>query len=206
MSLSLPAMKRGWMPARVFSLGTEFPLGLFHAWTWAELEMTCLVYPRPALAGRPPPPAHGGGGHVSGSQPGLDEFAGLRAYQRGDSPRSIHWKSLPKLRTPMVKQFLETLDEELWLDWNDLPDLDTEARLSQLTRWVIEADGGHRLFGLRLPDQTIEPGAGEDHRHACLKALALFDVPPPVPSPVINGGGENPPPPARGGRLGGGRA
>ena len=174
MMLSLPAPRRGWLPARVFSLGTDFPLGLFHAWTWAELDMTCLVYPRPAPPGRTPPATHGGDGHTSGQPPGLDEFAGLRGYQRGDSPRSIHWKSLPKLRAPMVKQFLETMDEELWLDWNELPDLDTEARLSQLTRWVLDADGAHRHYGLRLPEQTIEPGSGEDHRNLCLKTLALF--------------------------------
>ncbi|MEK6805148.1 MAG: DUF58 domain-containing protein [Pseudomonadota bacterium] len=176
MMLSLPARERGWMPARVFSVGTDFPLGLFHAWTWAELEMMCLVYPRPAPPGRVPPGAHGGDGHTSGKQPGLDEFAGLRSYQRGDSPRSIHWKSLPKLHAPMVKQFLETIDEELWLDWNDLPDLEPEARLSQLTRWVLEADGTHRHYGLRLPDQTIEPNSGEDHRNLCLKTLALFQA------------------------------
>ncbi len=174
MTLSLPARQRGFLPARVFSLGTDFPLGLFHAWTWAELDMSCLVYPRPAAPGRKPPAAQGGDGHAAGNQSGLDEFAGLRTYQRGDSPRSIHWKSLPKLRAPMVKQFLETLDEELWLDWNDLADLDTEARLSQLTRWVLEADGAHRYYGLRLPGLTVAPNNGEDHRHACLKELALF--------------------------------
>ena len=74
----------------------------------------------------------------------------------------------------MVKQFVETREREYWLDWNDLPDLDTEARLSQLTRWVLDAHGASRHYGLRLPGLTIEPASGEDHRESCLRALALF--------------------------------
>ncbi|MGH8456407.1 MAG: DUF58 domain-containing protein, partial [Stenotrophobium sp.] len=134
--LAQPAVKRGWLPAGIFSVSTEFPLGLFHAWTWAELDTACLVYPRPAPPGLQPPATAGSGGHTTGGRHGQDEFAGLRSYQRGDTARSIHWKSLPKLRTPMVKQFSETLEQSLWLDWNSLGALDTEARLSQLTRWV----------------------------------------------------------------------
>jgi hypothetical protein len=38
----------------------------------------------------------------------------------------------------------------LWLDWAQLPGLDTEARLSQLTRWVLEADRLGLGYGLNL--------------------------------------------------------
>ena len=173
LKLPVAAGKRGWLPARVFAVSTEFPLGMFHAWTWLELEMSCLVYPKPAAAGREPPPARGTGGQLAGSRPGLDEFAGLRNYQRGDTPRAIHWKSFPKLRKPMVKQFQETMDREFWLDWNELSELDGEARLSQLTRWVLEAEAKHLSYGLRLPGSRIAPSRGPSHQHACLKALAL---------------------------------
>ena len=177
LKLPLAATQRGWLPARVFAVSTEFPLGMFHAWTWLELEMSCLVYPRPAAPGREPPPARGAGGQLAGSRPGLDEFAGLRGYQRGDSARSIHWKSFPKLQRPMVKQFQETLDREFWLDWSELPELDAEARLSQLTRWVLEAEAQHLSYGLRLPGTRIAPSRGATHQHACLRALALHEAP-----------------------------
>ena len=176
LKLTRPASKRGWQPAGVYSLFTEFPLGLFHAWTWAELDMACLVYPRPAEPGLAPPAVAGTGGHASGGRSGQDEFAGLRNYQRGDTARSIHWKSLPKLQAPMVKQFTETLDRELWLDWNSLSHLDTEERLSQLTRWVLEVEVQGLAYGLRLPNVVLEPGRGETHQHQCLKQLALFDL------------------------------
>ena len=172
--LTRAAPQRGWLQSGVFSLYTEFPLGLFHAWTWAELDSVCLVYPRPAAAGLPPPATAGVGGHASGGRSGQDEFAGLRNYQRGDTARMIHWKSLPKLPSPMVKQFNETVDRELWLDWNVLPELDAEARLSQLTRWVLDVEIEGLAYGLRLPGAVLAPSRGEVHQHQCLKLLALY--------------------------------
>ena len=136
--------------------------------------MACLIYPRPAAAGLEPPASAGSGGHSTGGRKGQDEFAGLRNYQHGDTPRSIHWKSLPKLQTPMVKQFTETLEKELWLEWDALSGLDAEARLSQLTRWVLDLEADNIAYGLRMPNTVIAPSRGEVHQHQCLKTLALF--------------------------------
>ncbi|PPE72409.1 DUF58 domain-containing protein [Solimonas fluminis] len=173
--IALPAERRGWLPARVFSLSTEFPLGLFHAWTWAELDMACLVYPKPATAGRMPPSASGAIGQMPSNIAGQDEFAGLRNYHRGDPMKSVHWKSLPKSPgAPMVKQFTELLDQELWLEWDSLGDLDPESRLSQLTRWVLDMEDRQHAYGLRLPGIELKPGRGEIHQNDCLRELALY--------------------------------
>jgi uncharacterized protein (DUF58 family) len=177
-SLMLPAatLKRGWHEAGIFSLSTEFPLGLFRAWTWIELDLRGLVYPLPIDAGLVPDRSGGSGGKASGGGDGQEEFAGLRAYRAGDSLRLVHWKSLAKAQPPMVKQFTDTASPELWLDWHALPQLDIEARLSQLARWVLDAQAVHVQFGLRLPGNEIAPGSGSDHVHACLSALALFGM------------------------------
>lgn len=171
------APRRGWLPAGTFSLASDYPLGLFHAWTWAELDMRCLVYPTPAPPGAAPPATSGHGGQSSSGRAGQEEFAGLREYRRGDGPRTIHWKSLPKLQTPMVKQFSETREQELWLDFQQLRQLPLEARLSQLTRWVLDAEAAGRSYGLRLPEKIIAPAQGEAHRRRCLEALALYEGP-----------------------------
>lgn len=172
--LPLIATRRGRLPARAFAIATEFPLGLFRAWTWQELDMAGLIYPRPAPTARTLPTTQGAGGTRSGPRSGLDEFSGLRNYQRGDTPRAIHWKSFPKLRRPMVKQFQETLEQELWLDWEALQGLETETRLSQLTRWVLDAENASLNYGLRLPGTRLAPSRGIVHQQACLKALALY--------------------------------
>jgi uncharacterized protein (DUF58 family) len=176
-TLSLPASRRGVLRAPRFSVVTEFPLGLFHAWTWIELDNDCLVYPAPAPPGSAPPAATGGTGLRTGSRPGQEEFAGLRPYQRGDAAASIHWKSLPKHPLLQVKAFAETLEKDLWLDWAELPAAwDVERRLSQLTRWVLDSDGRGLAYGLRLPGSVRPPARGELHRQECLRALALFEA------------------------------
>ena len=77
----------------------------------------------------------------------------------------------------LVKQFGGDRADELWLDWNDLPDLPVEARLSQLCRWVLDADREQLRYGLRLPGVEQPVNSGPAQRARCLELLALFDSP-----------------------------
>ncbi|MES2684862.1 MAG: DUF58 domain-containing protein [Pseudomonadota bacterium] len=176
-TLVLAAPRRGWLRAPRFAVATEFPLGFLHAWTWIELDMNTLVYPAPAAPGRVPPVAAGDSGHAATNRPGVDEFVGLRAYAAGDTPRTIHWKSFAKLGLPLVKHFGETISSEQVFDWHALTGLDTEARLSQLSRWVLDAEAARTPYVLTLPALTLGPAIGEPHQHACLRALALHGLP-----------------------------
>ena len=53
-----------------------------------------------------------------------------------------------------------------WLDFRVLDGLDTEERLSQLCRWLLDADTAGRPYGLILPGTRIAPGRGIPHRLA----------------------------------------
>ena len=176
LELPLAGQRRGWLPAPRFAVATEFPLGLFHAWTWVELDLACLIYPAPAGIGMAMPQGgQGESGDHSSQRPGPDEFAGLRGYQPGDPLRSIDWKGLARNPTPMVKQFAELQTEELWLDWRALPPAwGMEQRIAQLCRWVLDAEAAQRNYGLRLPGLSLPPAQGSQHRHDCLAALALL--------------------------------
>ena len=174
----VPAVQRGWLRPGRMTLFTRFPVGLFRAWSYAEPDVSCLVYPAPANPGLPlPAPAYGEGeGGLAGL--GQDEFSGLRSYRPGDSPRHIAWKAVARDDTLLTKQFAGRADAELWLSWNDLPSqMPVEQRLSQLTRWVLEADAGGMTYGLRLPDATLPLAGGLPHRAECLRALALHGNP-----------------------------
>lgn len=170
----VPAVRRGWLRPGRMTLFTRFPVGLFRAWSYAEPDVSCLVYPAPANPGLPlPAPVYGEGeGGLAGL--GQDEFSGLRSYRPGDSPRHIAWKAVARDDTLLTKQFAGRADAELWLSWNDLPaQMPVEQRLSHLTRWVLEADAGGMTYGLRLPGATLPPAGGLPHRAECLRALAL---------------------------------
>ncbi len=174
LDLAVPGERRGRLPLGICRVQSEYPLGLFRAWSILDLEATALVWPRPAGA-RPLAFAASGEGGATGhrSLPGSEDFDGLRSYQPGESPARIAWKTLARLEQLMAKGFVAAAADDLWLAWEDLAGLDAEARLSQLARWVLAAERAGRRYGLRLPGCSLPPGSGADQRRRCLDALAL---------------------------------
>jgi uncharacterized protein (DUF58 family) len=55
------------------------------------------------------------------------------------------------------------------------PELDTEARLSRLARWVLLAHENSLSYGLRLPGLEVPMGEGDAQRENCLTRLALYE-------------------------------
>lgn len=172
-SLNVPTTRRGVVRLERFSVFTTFPLGLFHCWAWMHPARTTLAYPRPAPAGLVPPPRHTDTGGANESDEGDADFAGLRPFRDGDSPRHIAWKAFARDEELLVKQYAGTAVTTHWFDFDSLDQMDTEARLSQLARWVLDAHLAGQAWGLRLPGVVIEPDLGPRHRDRCLRALAL---------------------------------
>lgn len=180
LAIQLATHQRGWVQAPRIRLYTEYPMLLFHAWAYADLSgehpFRCLVYPKPSPLDLPIPECEipstqGGASH----QKGDDDFAGHRLYQLGDSPKRVDWKASSREQGLLTKQFHSESQSSVWLDWASTPHYHTEQRISQLTRWVIDAHAEQLRFGLRLPRLTIEPNTGDMHYHECLQALALFE-------------------------------
>jgi uncharacterized protein (DUF58 family) len=178
--LSLPAGRRGWLPLPRVTIETTYPLGLIRAWSYCAPDFRCLVYPKPATLAPPLPFAQGDdSGLIAGGQ-GNDDFVGLRRHQQADSPRHVAWKAAARHEADaplLTKQFTGTAAATLWLDWDTLPaSLDTEQRLSILTRWLLEARAAGYAWGLRLPVLTLPPAGDEAHFRGCLRALALHGL------------------------------
>ena len=173
--LRLPAARRGELRLPRLRVFTTYPLGLFTAWSNVHLDVRCLVYPCPEPGAVPMPLAQPGEAQGSQRGRGQDDFAGLRRYQPGDSPRQVAWKAVARGQDLLTKQFTGVGAGELWLCWSDLPpELALEAKVSRLTRWVVEAARAGVPFGLDLPGTRHEPNTGYDHEHACLTSLALY--------------------------------
>jgi uncharacterized protein (DUF58 family) len=175
-TLKRPAPQRGLLPAGRLRIFTCVPLGLFQAWSWLEFEQYCLIYPHPEGAAPLPLRADvsaggDGGEHHSGSE----DYAGLRDYVPGDSPRHVAWKASARSRDLLVKRFTDQTRAEIWLDWRLLAPRPAEARLSQLCQWVLKAEAEGYDYGLWLPGIEYPPAKGESHRRRCLEALALYN-------------------------------
>jgi len=171
--LLLPTKVRGWLRPGRIKLSTTQPLGLARAWSYFWPEARLLVYP--ALEAHAPPlPHHDGLGEHQRVRAQGDEPHHLRDYRSGDPPRQVAWKASARVGKLLVREYEARTDRDLHLDWNALPGLAREQRISRLARWVVEADRHNARWRLSLPDQSFGPAQGHAHRHACLRALALL--------------------------------
>ena len=173
--LRVHADRRGRVPRRQFSVATRHPLGLFRAWAVVHPQYCAIAWPQPEPRGPRPPGVETDTGGAQDRAAGDADFAGLRPYQAGDSPRRIAWKAYARGQGLHTKQYAGTDVVSHLFDWEALPGLDTEARIVRLCRWVLDAHDQGEAFGLRLPGATIEPSIGTAHRQRCLTALALFE-------------------------------
>ncbi len=168
--------ERGWYSPGRLLLESTYPLGLLRCWTWIDLDLHAMVYPRPLASPELPGLATDRPDGAAVPVPGSDDFYGFRDYRRGDSMRHIHWKGLAKGQALQSKQYGAYADRSVWLDWDMFPGVGVEQRLSHLCYWALEFERRNEEYGLRLPGLVIEPGVGEKQRDEVLKALALYDV------------------------------
>jgi uncharacterized protein (DUF58 family) len=175
LTLRFSAGHRGEHKIETLGLTTCYPLGFVRASRKILSNQTYIVYPKPA--GNPQLPISRLHLVDNWIQQGIghgDDFAGVRAYMRGESQRHIDWKAVARGRPLMTKQFAAETKGAVYLDFFELHFADVEEKLSQLALWVIEAERARQPYGLRLPGVEISPALGQLHFHYCLRALSLF--------------------------------
>lgn len=172
--IPVKTQQRGLLQIPEIIIQTTYPLGLFRAWSYAQLEQRCLIYPRPAEQGEPPTSAIYSHSDTGDRGVGADDFIGLRSYRVGDSPRQIDWKAQARERGLQSKQFGGDRCEQVRLDWDLLIEHDIEYRLSLLCRFVLQAEEREQSYSLKMPDEMIPTGSGPLHQQRCLSLLACY--------------------------------
>lgn len=174
-SLTRSTLKRGRLPLKRIRVETEYPFGLFRAWSWVALDFDVVVYPKPEFT-----PVHlsaGDGDEVEGvamALIGRDDVSGIREYGRGDSMNQISWKHTARTGSPKSFEREQEQGVMCLLNWESLSGLEPEVRLSRLASWVDQAEALGWQYGLSIPGVEIPAATGSEHRHRCLKALALW--------------------------------
>ena len=178
-TLALPTDRRGRMVVPRLALTTVYPMGFFRAWRYEPANAEYLVYPRPHGSLPLPTGPASSIDAVAGTSAGGDDYAGVRPYQTGESQRHVDWRAVARGQELLVKQFSGAGSRRIWLRFEDvamLPDLET--RLSQLSKWIVEAEAQGYAYGLQIPGFETKPALGTTHRHRCLAALALYGTEP----------------------------
>jgi len=175
--LERSAERRGLNPIGRVIIETVYPLGLVRAWSVLTPAHSILAYPAIDADAPPPQPVADDprGTRHDSDREGSDDFFGLRPYRDSDSPRQVAWKAVARSDTLISKAFALNAGERLALQWQSLPSsMGTEARLSRLTRWVVDASAAGVEYTLHLPGTQIGPGSDALHRDRCLEALAMY--------------------------------
>jgi len=180
------AERRGPLAFAGFRVSTRFPFGLFSKSMVVPASEETLVYPalepvdEISLGGAR---AGGDAPRSSGSGPG-SASASLRDFARGDSPRSVHWRTSLKRDRLQVREREAEERPEYVVVLRTAARSDGDAFERDVSRAASEVlfhlDAGERV-GLRTDAAHYEADAGPQHRSALLSFLARVC---PEPSPA----------------------
>jgi uncharacterized protein (DUF58 family) len=173
LTLYCSAARRGLLKPPRILVKSVYPLGLIRAWSWVDLDLRCPVYPHPtamdvAWQGQDDSVLYEAN-HMAN-----DELANIRHWRHGDTPRQVLWKAYARTGKLMSIEYAEPAKDARWLDWEALPELALETRLSVLCDAALKLYDQNAEYGLRLPGCEYSPDAGAVHLHKVLEALALF--------------------------------
>jgi uncharacterized protein (DUF58 family) len=168
--------RRGWLRPGRLLIESVYPLGLLRVWTWVDLDMQALIYPRPTPTRIRPTSIHMNDRGQERALGHHEEFHGFRDYQPGDPLRHVMWKSLAKGQPLQTRLHQDHIDLQQWVDWQQFEGMDREDRLSGMCWLTLALARSEGDYGLQLPGLTLAPDRGEAHRDRLLKALALFEL------------------------------
>ena len=173
--ISIPAIKRGVISPEELTIDTVYPFGLFRYKKGFDVNIECVIYPRPLpvhkLTTQDLLRAHEAAGDAPAS---VDDFKGLRSYQNGDPTQRIFWKAYSKGQGLLIKEFAGAEAPSLFFNWHKLKGESIEKKLAMLCAMILKAHALKLHYGLILPGKKIAADRDEHHKHRCLKALALF--------------------------------
>jgi uncharacterized protein (DUF58 family) len=171
--LSFVPPHRGWHGVPTLVVASVFPFGLFRAWSVWRPAARVLAWPLPETPVPALPSHSNSAGNERAARQGTgSELDGVRPWRRGDTMRQVVWKKVARSGEMVSRETAGTATRQLWLDFAQTPGASAEQRLSRLAAWVQRAEREGLDTGLRLPQQTLALGQGEQHRRAALDALA----------------------------------
>lgn len=168
--------RRGWLRPGRLLIESVYPLGLLRVWTWVDLDVQALIYPKPISTRVHPTPIPL---HDQGHERALghhEEFYGFRNYQPGDPLRHVMWKALAKGQKLQTRLHQDPIDLRQWVDWQQFEGMGREHRLASMCWLTLALARAEGYYGLRLPGLILAPNRGVEHRDLMLKALALFEL------------------------------
>jgi uncharacterized protein (DUF58 family) len=171
-----PTTRRGYLEPGLLTIESISPVGLMRVWSYLRFRFDAAVYPAPAPDQARATGRRGSGeGHTAGTT-GSDDYIGLKTFETGESLRHVAWKQYAREQGLWSKQYGDTVDSSVWVDWDNYSNMDTEQRLARMCWQVCEYEAAGGVYGLRLPGSELAPNQGSGHEQAALRRLALHGI------------------------------
>ena len=176
-TLALPwhCNRRGMQRPGPVLIRSTAPLGLFVCWSrWQPTRPQAVIparLPGPVGTASTERSQRTATQEAVGSHEGSEHWQDLRPHRPEDSQARLAWKALAQGRGRLSKVFRDAEGAPPLLA--PAPGVPHERALEHLSAAVWQLSERGERFGLQLPDQTIPPGQGRNHRDQCLLALAL---------------------------------
>lgn len=131
--IPLGTFKRGIHPLHDLSVTSNYPLGMFHTWKRFKSGVTAWIHPSPsgALPWRQ---------RSSLTDDSRLEYREHRPANLADSSARIDWKRLARDQKRLIRVYDSDPEPKVVLRWNEVRHLPVEDALSQMTRWLIDAE------------------------------------------------------------------
>lgn len=168
----LDTPQRGKFSPPRLMLRSVYPLGLIRAWTYVYFDLDVWVSPKPIECERNALNRIGGEGYEAHGLSGQEEFFELKNYVQGESLSRVSWSHLAKGQGLLSKQFIDFSAEQDALDYQYMPAIDHETKLSQIAYWVHMLSAQNIAFSMTLPSAHLPLGYGKEHTHHALRLLA----------------------------------
>ncbi len=165
-ALRITPTSRGRLNAAPCTLESLFPLSTVRFVLPIEDECTLLVYPEPK--GLPLRSYLQQQRSYFGEE---NDFDGIAPYSGFESPSRIHWPSIAKGESAIKTFEHEAKSQTLHFDFLKCADND-EARLCQLTLWVLECERAGVPFTITMPHKLLD--SKKESIDAILEVLALY--------------------------------
>lgn len=165
-TLEIELEKRGRLSIGKCELQSLFPISTVRFVLPLQSNCQAIVYPKPKgkslqsfLAKKP---------SLFGEE---RDFDGLSPYSGSESISRIHWASVAKGEIAVKKFSHQMHSKELIFDFSSAAE-DDEARLSQLTLWVLECERLNEAFRVKMPDRELR--SKKEGVDAILEHFALY--------------------------------
>lgn len=149
---------------KVFS---TYPLGIFYVWKFIKLDATFYVYPEPIgmdlidyFAGK-----------LESTE--LDEFKEHHPFENRFKYSRIDWKHYAKSENLLIKVFNSEQDQILDFNLDIVKKNEIELWLSQLTKWLIQADAMNIDWTLQISGSRYY--SPQNSLDEILKLLAAYE-------------------------------